>query len=268
MDLDTFARLFGQSTDLDYLDVHFQRFDATRNLAMRRWKWPRACILDIGAHWLHQSVLYALEGHQVIAADLANPLDSPQAREIAAAHGIRLLVFEDLSSESVFDSLPADSVDVILFCEILEHLTFNPVAMWKAIYRVLRPGGRIILTTPSYYGLDSLGRRLLRFASGRGGGITVRDILRIPTNSPHWKEYSAREIRSYFENLSGDFRIGALKTVCWRIEHTRPNWKGLLVHDKRNLVPFWREGLYAEIDLAGKQSGITIQPAWDHSSSL
>ena len=263
MELDDYLERFGPNADRQYLEDHFPRFIGTWKRAKERWTWTDACVLDVGAHWLYQSVLFALDGHQVIAADLANPLDLPEAIATAEAHGIRRIVYETLNDSTALDALPESSVDVVLFCEILEHLTFNPVAMWKAIYRVLRPGGRIILTTPNYYSLAAMGWRFRRFFSGHGGGISISDILHVPTHSPHWKEYSAREIEAYFYALSNDFEINVMEQVSWSAEHEELNWKGRLAHDRGNLLPPFKDDLYAEIDLVEKSAGINIEPGWD-----
>lgn len=57
-----------------------------------------------------------------------------------------------------------------------------------------------------------MGALFKRLFTGRGAGIPVMDILNLRTNAPHWKEYSVKEIRTYFESLSSDFSLGALKT--------------------------------------------------------
>ena len=41
------------------------------------------------------------------------------------------------------------SFDVVLFCEILEHLLLDPVRVLNEIHRVLKPGGQLVLTTPN-----------------------------------------------------------------------------------------------------------------------
>jgi SAM-dependent methyltransferase len=43
----------------------------------------------------------------------------------------------------------ADSFDFVLFCEILEHLIIDPLVVFQKIRRVLKPGGRLVLTTPN-----------------------------------------------------------------------------------------------------------------------
>jgi 2-polyprenyl-3-methyl-5-hydroxy-6-metoxy-1,4-benzoquinol methylase len=262
MNINKFTESLGRMTDLEYLKVHYSRFCMTQEWAYRSWKWEKADILDIGAHWLHQSVLYAMDGHRVTAADFSITLDDPAVKGIASNHDIRLLVYEDLSSEEVFDELEADSIDVILFCEILEHITFNPTGMWKAIHRVLRPGGRIIITTPNFYSLEGMRRSVTNFISGRGGGIAVADILNTPTYSMHWKEYSKKEIKTYFELLSADFVVRKLEYVSCHERSEHLNWKGKLAYDGKNLIPFLRKGIYAEVDLFDKNKGININPSW------
>ncbi|MBI3410533.1 MAG: methyltransferase domain-containing protein [Planctomycetes bacterium] len=50
--------------------------------------------------------------------------------------------------------------DVVLFCEILEHLLENPLQPLLEIGRVLKPGGVLILTTPNVARLENIARLL------------------------------------------------------------------------------------------------------------
>jgi SAM-dependent methyltransferase len=73
------------------------------------------------------------------------------------------------------DGLPAEdaSYDVILFCEVLEHFTMDPLHCVLELHRVLKPGGRLVLTTPNvarYENVAALleGRNLYDPYSGYG----------------------------------------------------------------------------------------------------
>jgi SAM-dependent methyltransferase len=70
---------------------------------------------------------------------------------------------QDAARQSVMfnieeDDFPFDngSFDVVLFCEMLEHLLMDPMAALRQIHRVLRPGGVLVLTTPNVSRLDNV----------------------------------------------------------------------------------------------------------------
>jgi SAM-dependent methyltransferase len=46
--------------------------------------------------------------------------------------------------------LPDACMDSILCTEVLEHVP-EPMAVWKEFHRLLRPGGKVLLTTPMYW---------------------------------------------------------------------------------------------------------------------
>ena len=62
--------------------------------------------------------------------------------------------------------LPDASVDTVISCETIEHLP-DPVQALREFRRVLRPGGRLILTTPNYFGPFGLYRAYLRLRGRR-----------------------------------------------------------------------------------------------------
>ncbi len=161
---------YGES-DFSSLKYHYPRFCTTQKILYENWSLDRGNqLLDIGAHWLHQSLLYALDGFKVTAADFSGTLSVPSVKRLAEDHHITLFSYDDLSQASVFDKFPENSFDVILFGEIIEHITFNPVDMWKAIYRILSPGGKIVVTTPNYYFWAGRFWDIRRLVNRMGGG--------------------------------------------------------------------------------------------------
>ena len=61
---------------------------------------------------------------------------------------------------------PSEHFDTVISCETLEHVP-DPSAAMKELHRVLRPGGRLLLTTPSYLGPFGLYRGYLRLRGRR-----------------------------------------------------------------------------------------------------
>ena len=257
-----FAR---HETDRGYLSAHYPRFQETK----RRFFAGRLAgrgpldVLDVGAHWLHQSLLWRADGHRVTAADVPDTLALPNVKAVAAENDITLIPYERMDTGHALDAVPDDSIDVVLFAEILEHITFNPIAFWREVYRVLAPGGRIVVTTPNYYWARGRLWDLGRVVSRRGGGLTVEEILHTPTYGPHWKEYSLREVVTYFSMLSRDFMVaradyvpdprglppgGGLQGLCAR-------WI-----ESSHRVFYW--GLHVETELRQKQHGIEVVPHW------
>lgn len=250
-------------TDNAYLCHHFERFKQTKERLLSRWDRARGNrVLDIGAHWLHQALPYAIDGFEVTALDLPITLEMANVRAVAEAHSIRLLPESDLEHPSALKQIPDNSFDLVLFTEIIEHITFNPVAMWREIYRVMSPSARIVVTTPNYYALRGRTWHWGRFFQGFGGGIAALDILSRHTYAHHWKEYSQRELIYYFCVLSPDF-------MCLNPAHVEEYQRGYIGPSEakfarwlEHAIPSLRPDLYLEVELVRKEKGIVVEPHW------
>lgn len=252
-------RRFGQ-TDEGYAAHHFSRFSKTLDEVVGSWPKQRGShVLDIGAHWLHQSLIWADAGFSVTAVDLPLTLDLPAVKAAAAAHSIELIGCQNLELAREFERIPESSVNLVLFTEIIEHITFNPVQFWSQVYRVLAPGGRIVVTTPNYYWLDGRFWDAGRLFAGFGGGLPVDEILSTPTYGHHWKEFSMREVIKYFCLLSPDFNtVKAIYPSSYQTIAPKTRLSRFL----QRHVPRLRQNLHLEIELTGKTHGITARPSW------
>lgn len=83
---------------------------------------------------------------------------------------------------------PDASFDVVLFCEIVEHLLADPVAVMHEIRRVLRPGGTLIMTTPNVARLENV----LRLVEG----ANIYDAYSAYPYGRHVREYTRHELVS------------------------------------------------------------------------
>lgn len=138
-----------------YARFHAPRFDATMAL-IRGFGGGR--VVELGGHpWAMTSRLLAEAGVTLEAAVSAEevipwsdemPVTSRQY-EIELENS-RRLHFRNISAniERTLFSIDAE-VDIVLACEIIEHLTRAPHMMMLNINRWLKPGGLVILTTPN-----------------------------------------------------------------------------------------------------------------------
>lgn len=77
--------------------------------------------------------------------------------------------------------------EVVLFCEIIEHLLMNPVAVLKEIKRVLKPNGTLILTTPNVSRLENVARMI--------AGVNIYDPYSgYGAYGRHNREYNKHEL--------------------------------------------------------------------------
>lgn len=77
--------------------------------------------------------------------------------------------------------LPASSFDTLISCETIEHLV-DPVGALREFHRLLRPGGRLVLTTPNYMGTFGVYRVYLRLRGRRytEGGQPICRFTSLP----------------------------------------------------------------------------------------
>jgi 2-polyprenyl-6-hydroxyphenyl methylase/3-demethylubiquinone-9 3-methyltransferase len=260
-----YAALFAAHGDsgAEYLRRHFPRFAATKRRLLSHWNRDAGNqVLDVGAHWLHQTVLYAIDGFVVTALDLPATLDTDSVCALAKAHSIRLLPNADLEYPVALKSIADDTFDIVLLTEVIEHLAFNPVAMWREIYRVMKPGARVVITTPNYHALRTRIRQWWRAIRGLGAGVDVTQVLGVHTLGHHWKEYSRRELERYFTLLSPDFVCRNFAYVeAYRPNATRKVGTGLVLLLEQ-MIPFLRPDLYVEVELTRKATGIVVEPHW------
>ena len=77
--------------------------------------------------------------------------------------------------------------DVLLFCEIIEHLQADPIKVLAEIKRILKPGGILVLTTPNVARLENVARII--------GGTNIYDPYSgYGSYGRHNREYNRHEL--------------------------------------------------------------------------
>ncbi len=121
---------------------------------------------------------------------------TPQPRMLI---GMDLVAFEGIPSQNIFlingdvSRIPLRdcTIDCIYSRSVFEHLV-NPCAVYKDMYRVLKPGGRLVILTANIWDYATLMAilipgflhpRIVKFVEGRGEDDTFPTVYRSNTYS-------------------------------------------------------------------------------------
>ena len=201
----------GSSDDIGYFNYHEQRLRGTAARVLELVP-TTVEVLDIGSHYLHLSSVLTALGYRVSGIDVPAFAKLPLVVERATRAEIALTAVErDDIAAGQFLPAQSDRFGAVMFCEILEHITFNPIAFWQRVHTVLQQNGIILVTTPNSLKLLSVLGALWNLVSLKRIGLSVKQIMHHGTFGHHWKEYSAGEIVEYFGRLSPDFDVNVRK---------------------------------------------------------
>jgi SAM-dependent methyltransferase len=174
--------------DQNYFMVNERRYQGTLHLIERFAKNEE--ILKVGSSPAYFTALLKAAVYAVIGLDL-NP---SRIGDIVAMFGLDIRRCDVEQDQIPF---PDDRFACVVFMEILEHLRIDPLFALTEIYRVLRPGGILILTTPNFYSAQNVAR----FALGRGVGDALTEFhkLRLLGHMGHIREYTRAEVKRFLE---------------------------------------------------------------------
>lgn len=113
---------------------------------------PPARVLELGAAPGDHIARFGDLGYQATSLDLGESADEWGGGE--AGRMTRLLATSGVTDvrwnlEETPYPLPTDGFDAVVFTEVFEHLRDYPLRSLHESYRILRPGGRLYLTTPN-----------------------------------------------------------------------------------------------------------------------
>lgn len=105
---------------------------------------PTDVVLDAGAgDTLALLNRYAPKASFAVGIDVVAPSEMPAARAAATVGDLAALPFKD------------EAFDLVVSRSVVEHLV-RPEAVFRELRRTLKPGGRLVFTTPNKYDYSSL----------------------------------------------------------------------------------------------------------------
>ncbi|MEQ9237480.1 methyltransferase domain-containing protein [Coleofasciculus sp. E2-BRE-01] len=149
-----------------------------------------------------------------------------------------------------------EEFDVVLFCEIIEHLLIDPVAVIQEIKRVLKPNGVLILTTPNVSRLENVSKMI--------AGANIYDPYSgYGYYGRHNREYNKHELQLLLNYMG--FTIESMFTADVHENHANhycsiAQLESLLKHRELDL------GQYIFVRAINQQKARTKKPAFLYRS--
>jgi SAM-dependent methyltransferase len=163
---------------------------------------PSSRLLELGAEpFLASQCLDAVWPGAVTHANYYGTAERRGSETLVEVGGTRTKTYDyDLFNiETEEFPYPDGTFDVVLFGELIEHLAINPVWALAEIHRVLKPDGRLVVTTPNALCIE----RLENLVTGWRPDVDRYNPV-FGYGARHNREFAAWELRLLLEETGFD----------------------------------------------------------------
>ena len=185
-------RTCGRQSQQNYLEMHSTRFADILRLCKSRV--PDACsrVLDIGRSELTTYLLNFYQNVHTLGLDPS--IDDGGHRETTTMDSVPHITFDLLNSHLVSSWPDCGRFDLIVFSEVIEHLSIAPEFVLAILGSLLTERGVLVCTTPNAAEIGKRVRLLL--------GMNPYERLRLySTNPGHVREYTRLELTSLGQSV-------------------------------------------------------------------
>jgi SAM-dependent methyltransferase len=175
------------------------RYEFVRGLVTRDLE-PPAKIVELGSAPGDQIAALARLGYEGTSVDLGEASDDWGSGEpgvfgdLLEKSGVKNVIW---NLEEIPYPLPDEYFDGVLLTEVLEHLREYPARSLAEIRRILKPGGRLYLTTPN----AAYVMNRLRLLAGRSVHTALDDWIGGLPHARHAREYTFSEVRRLLDHV-------------------------------------------------------------------
>jgi SAM-dependent methyltransferase len=211
-----------------YFAAHSIRLIRTMKLIPRGDSGSR--VLELGCYMQTTPALRGLLGYGEVRGAYMGSAGGWHLSSVTAKDGEEFTCTIDLfNCEQDRFPYPDGSFDTVICCEVLEHLSKDPMHMMSEIHRILKPNGILVLTTPNVVSI----RALHAMISGIHPNLFSKYVM--PTLRPeakHIREYTPKELLrlfadsgftvQYIDTTSYGERAGIYKWITRAIQFAKP----------------------------------------------
>lgn len=181
-----------------YFNEHRNRYYSDLEIIETNLKGGK--ILEIGSVPCHMTCSMKKLGYSVTGIDI----DPERSKQLIDKYNLKIIKCDIEKEKLPFKS---NTFDLIVFNEVFEHLRIDLISTMKEINRVLRVGGKLILSTPNLYSLI----KIIKFNLGRGFNNPYYEFEKLHRigHMGHIREYSTNEVKEFLKKTG--FQVKEVK---------------------------------------------------------
>ncbi len=230
-ELQDYVMGFSHATKLmeDYVSVHLERLVHT--LLLTPAGTPQDRVLEMGCYLQMTPALRKYLGYGEVRGAYYGAAGQTKHPTTTSISGEVFTCPVDLfDAERDRFPYPEEHFQTVLCCELIEHLSADPMHMMAEIHRTLVPGGTLIMTTPNIASLRGV-HALLHGYHPELLSSYIRPNPDGVVDPRHSREYTPREIALLMETAG--FRVDLLETGDYGKPQPYAEWteKLLQTHD-------------------------------------
>lgn len=198
-----------RSNDAVYVETHLTRL--VRTLELTPPGTAEDSALEMGAYLHITPAIQTRLGYGEVRGCYLGPVGKVDTRRVTSSRGGEFSCeIDHFDAEKDRYPYPEDRFATVLCCELLEHLYEDPMHLMSELNRVIRPGGRLVLSTPNVCSRRAIAAMLLNYHPGLFHHYVIPDEEgnRDPR---HAREYAPRDVQALFE--AAGFEVEHLETA-------------------------------------------------------